>query len=1065
MADCLQQRLFVRLVGLLLLSTVAIAAPTRLKLGIVLNVHSTLSFEYYNMEPAIALAVNRSLDRYGIAYDTFLSLYEGGCSELAALTSTVRALNASVDVLLGPGCSDDLIGASKLATVYKVALMTGGGTVIDSTENWPYVTRTGYNTNTQWSFFGLLCRRFNWSNVFVLYDTDTVSGSSGINLVRYMRDNRLVPSDYPIKSTDVFSLKRVDGILDEMTNRARVVMVLVSAKRARQLMIQAQRRGMCNGDYAFFTLDTLRTDILDPKGWQPTNNLDDGSQQDVAQNFCQAFFVLTLRFSQADPKFKAFAKRVLQGVQVPLGAAPPIVNYNAFHDAVLVYAAVINETVTEGHTTDDADYIAAKFNNRIFEGSIGLVYLDNHSDRADDYQLYQMGPSSERMRRDVDTDTTTFGQFVLVAEFYGYRGIYENITPIVWLNAANKPVINKPLCDFDGNDPVCVEAAKSALGGSLGGIFLLLVLVGIVAFYVHRHLLWRSQLANLDWLAAWDEIHVHQHSASTRSISLTSHGGQPEIPNRDGDPTTASVPTTQRVKSTVRRLKSMSVHSVQKSSGNNSSFMRTNTIAASFRGTLTLMRVCPSAHVQLSNELRAEVRQVKSLACESLMKFVAACIEPDHVVVLNEFCSRGTLQEVLQNNVVALDWVFRFSFINDMVEALLYLHGDLLQQHGRLTSKCCYIDKRFLLKIADYGLPSFYDVPAKAVEPGEQLWTAPEILRAKSSNEQARVAPEADVYAFGIILSEIVLRESAFFFNDTIAEDIIKRVGRGQRPAFRPIVQDSFCPEEVMYIMKLCWAEDPAERPKFAQIRASFRNPALFSYAVSLEVSVDEKTQALIEEKKKTEQLLYSILPRTVAEQLKRGEAVLPESYDSVTIYFGDIVGFTTLSAASSPTEIVTLMNDLYSRFDGIILTFDAYKVETIGDCYVIVSGLPHRNGQKHAGIIARMAITLRDSMVTFRVQHMPGKVLQLRIGLNSGPCVAGVVGFATPRYCLFGDTVNTASRMESTGEPMRIQITQTTETILRYLGSFTLELRGAVNIKGKGEMNTFWLINEHPLG
>ena len=124
---------------------------------------------------------------------------------------------------------------------------------------------------------------------------------------------------------------------------------------------------------------------------------------------------------------------------------------------------------------------------------------------------------------------------------------------------------------------------------------------------------------------------------------------------------------------------------------------------------------------------------------------------------------------------------------------------------------------------------------------------------------------------------------------------------------------------------------------------------------------------------------------RDAADQLKRGERVLPESYDSVTIYFGDIVGFTTLCAESTPTEIVNMMNDLYSKFDQTIEKFDAYKVETVGDCYVIVSGLPQRNGNLHVPIIARLAFALRSDTAAFHVRHRPTKKLQLRIGINSG--------------------------------------------------------------------------------
>jgi hypothetical protein len=155
---------------------------------------------------------------------------------------------------------------------------------------------------------------------------------------------------------------------------------------------------------------------------------------------------------------------------------------------------------------------------------------------------------------------------------------------------------------------------------------------------------------------------------------------------------------------------------------------------------------------------------------------------------------------------------------------------------------------------------------------------------------------------------------------------------------------------------------------------------------------------------------------------------------------------------------VVNFLNELYSKFDEIIQGFDVYKVETIGDAYMVVSGLPERT-TFHAGNIASMAIELLGAVKNFRIAHRPSDSLQLRIGMHSGPVVAGVVGLAMPRYCLFGDTVNTSSRMESTGTPLKIHISKECNYELVQQGGYVTQERGLTSMKGKGDVLTYWLV------
>ncbi|XP_038056038.1 speract receptor-like, partial [Patiria miniata] len=160
---------------------------------------------------------------------------------------------------------------------------------------------------------------------------------------------------------------------------------------------------------------------------------------------------------------------------------------------------------------------------------------------------------------------------------------------------------------------------------------------------------------------------------------------------------------------------------------------------------------------------------------------------------------------------------------------------------------------------------------------------------------------------------------------------------------------------------------------------------------------------------------------------------------------------------------VVNLLNALYTLFDAIISNYDVYKVETIGDAYMLVAGQPLRNGHRHAGMIASAAWHLLEGVSSFIVPHKQEEKLKLRIGIHSGSCVAGVVGLTMPRYCLFGDTVNTASRMESNGLALKIHVSPECRQVLEELGGYNLVERGLVAMKGKGEILTYWLEGQDP--
>ncbi|MGC1244923.1 MAG: adenylate/guanylate cyclase domain-containing protein, partial [Spirulinaceae cyanobacterium] len=211
--------------------------------------------------------------------------------------------------------------------------------------------------------------------------------------------------------------------------------------------------------------------------------------------------------------------------------------------------------------------------------------------------------------------------------------------------------------------------------------------------------------------------------------------------------------------------------------------------------------------------------------------------------------------------------------------------------------------------------------------------------------------------------------------------------------------------------------------------------------------------EALREEQARSERLLLNILPKTIAEQLKHYEGSLAERFDEATVLFADIVEFTPISADVAPLELVSTLNQIFSCFDQLAEELGLEKIKTIGDAYMVAGGLPVPRAD-HVEAIADIALAMQKEIGRFKQEN--GKPFRLRIGINTGPVVAGVIGIKKFIYDLWGDTVNVASRMESQGAEGEIQVTEA--TYKRLQENYLFIHRGKVNIKGKGDMKTYWL-------
>ncbi|XP_041625831.1 retinal guanylyl cyclase 1 [Vulpes lagopus] len=614
-----------------------------------------------------------------------------------------------------------------------------------------------------------------------------------------------------------------------------------------------------------------------------------------------------------------------------------------------------------------------------------------------------------------------------------------------------------------GSDPSCwFEPGVICNGGVEPGLvflgFLLVVGMGLTgAFLAHylRHRLLHIQMVsgpNKIILTLDDVTFLHPHGGSTRKV-------------------------VQGSRSSLAARSTSDIRSVPSQPLDNSNI-------GLFEGDWVWLKKFPGdQHIAIRPATKMAFSKLRELRHENVVLYLGLFLGSGGaggsaagagvLAVVSEHCARGSLHDLLAQRDIKLDWMFKSSLLLDLIKGMRYLHHRGVA-HGRLKSRNCVVDGRFVLKVTDHGHARLMEAQRVLLEPPsaeDQLWTAPELLRDPALERRGTLP--GDVFSLGIIMQEVVCRSAPYAMLELTPEEVVERV-RSPPPLCRPSVSMDQAPVECIQLMKQCWAEHPDLRPSLGHIFDQFKSinkgrktniidsmlRMLEQYSSNLEDLIRERTEELELEKQKTDRLLTQMLPPSVAEALKMGTPVEPEYFEEVTLYFSDIVGFTTISAMSEPIEVVDLLNDLYTLFDAIIGSHDVYKVETIGDAYMVASGLPQRNGQRHAAEIANMALDILSAVGSFRMRHMPEVPVRIRIGLHSGPCVAGVVGLTMPRYCLFGDTVNTASRMESTGLPYRIHVNMSTVRILRALDEgFQTEVRGRTELKGKGAEDTYWLV------
>ncbi|KAL4223762.1 hypothetical protein ACF0H5_017228 [Mactra antiquata] len=1030
---------------LLLFASCNLAANSDLRIGLLLSMDSEIPGmpSIYSSGGAAQIAVEEVEQRYNhnitILWDVLLNT--NSCDVGPTLISGYDyGTKKNASVIIGPPCSKAMDVVTKL-----MAVLTDGPVHTltwlprQESASFPNDTISTYASyETMSKALVVVLTQFKWGKIGIITTRDEFCDSliTTANDMFPNKDLNIVRRLY----IDDFTKQTITDTLNEVKDHARVVIICMEPKYLQMLLIEAHNNGMTSNEYAFIYCrfepsienELLTKEIL--------------SNPDILGPLLQVGY-----FRVDTEQYKTFSKdantkRLLTTPQV-LDCCHTTDQFSiSLYYTILLVADVCLNNTNGPHVQP---FNASKLERILYSSRFGPKRVSKTGTIQEDVVVtyYQHG---------------TFQNVGIITD------TYKKIDDIEWSGGSIPS--DSPKCGWHGNQ--CTTGTSkgnnnAAIIGSLVSIAVILIVAGVLYAYYRKAKL-EKELLNMIWKVNNNEIRLRRPHVTAQN-SLQGHG-QGQTSDKQ-----SKHPKKKLVRADTRGTIGL---------GSTSSIDKTLLFApvGSYKGSIVAVKDIQRRSIQLTRETLRDLKSLRELQHENLNPFIGVSLETGNNYILMKYCSKGSLQDVLENDDIKLDNMFKMSFLMDLGRGLDFLHRTPVKSHGNLKSSNCVIDSRWVLKLTDYGaicLQTFEepdDLDAEHEYYSRLLWTAPELLRMQRRSPKG--TQKGDVYSFAIIMYEILHRCPPYYFNNApSSKTIINRIRNYEDPAYRPRITDDVAVQDKMAgMITCCWQESPDLRPDMHSVLKLLIDinggrkinildnmiKMLEAYSNNLEELVANRTEELAQEKQKTDSLLYQMLPPLVAEQLKRGEQVRPETYSEASIFFSDIVGFTSISGDSTPLQVIDLLNDLYTTFDEIIGMHDVYKVETIGDAYMVTSGIPRKNGKRHSGEIANMALDLLSAVTSFRIRHKPEAKLQLRVGLHTGACAAGVVGSMMPRYCLFGDTVNMASRMESTGKGLHIHVSNDFADSLRSLDdTFLLLERGIIDVKGKGLQKTYWLVGK----
>uniref|UniRef100_A0A1I7RIW4 Guanylate cyclase n=1 Tax=Bursaphelenchus xylophilus TaxID=6326 RepID=A0A1I7RIW4_BURXY len=965
-----------------------------------------------------------------------------------------------VRCFIGPYCHAELDAVAKMGAFWNIPVIAYMPTTSATTDRRIYKTlarTSSKNVNSLARAVIRLVEHYSWLRVAIV----TNAGQLAYDRVQAFEEE--------FKKSNIQMVKKVmfeenakaedmirDQQMQDLSSGARIIVCIFSQTRdmTREFMQATVKLNMNNPEYVYL-LPWLQNG---PKDASPWIGKAGEMLQQVKDHYANAIIIDDANGFD-DALLNGFLERVGNfGLTVDDLDRSDIFGYLNLYDSLKLYGLaarkVFSQNGNNATAITDGRLIWNAMRRMSFEGATGSVLMDDLADRAPVFAAFYVAPTRDKPMKMVTMTSYAVAGCDGLANRTGCFDLkLADVMTGFWPSENGSLPPDEPYCGYRGQR--CSYTMEIAFGSSA----LTLIVIFLFIFLLYRHCQTRA-LNRMPWRIMHEDLRLIDDDQAKSLLSLGSAN---------------------------TKLSNLSIGMKKHA------ILGVNTHA-------TYHKYVQRRPIKFRREDLALLTQMKQAIHDNLNPFLGMAFnEREEMLVVWKFCSRGTVQDLIYNKSMALDENFHAAFVRDITLGLEYLHLSPIGYHGSLTPWACVIDRNWSVRLTDFGIASPLerwekqglisitgvqsdDDKSQAAQRTSALYMAPELLKNRESNKQ-RAADQkwvaqsgsrrqsGDIYSFGMVMYEILFR-SLPFPEGTDINGLVDAVADGSRH-IKPVVQDEMkIHPDLAALLIDCWSSNPEIRPSIRRVRLNTEMclktkgslvdqmmRVMEQYANNLEKLVKERTGMLEEANLKADRLLNQLLPPYVANELKVGRSVPPKLFSSATVMFSDIVGFTTLCSSSTPLEVVNLLNGVYSGFDECIQKNGAYKVETIGDAYMVVSGIPEENGTRHVMNIADIALDMRKFLESFEIPHRKDKRIKCRWGFHTGQVATGVVGMTAPRYCLFGDTVNTASRMESTGLPDMIQISQQAQHLLTTTYPiFVTSKRGEVEIKGKGLCITYWL-------